>query len=139
MTRRLAIGFAAAALVRAGAEDEMRAAFASLAAALAERDVHGFLAAFDTGFPARGQLRANVAALVDQTELTSSIAFPEAFDESGLAARADWALTLRTRDGTQRLERRRAAVEVRFRRAGKRLRITHFEPLSLFDPPRFSD
>ncbi|MDX2152970.1 MAG: hypothetical protein SFV54_19665 [Bryobacteraceae bacterium] len=142
MTRRFALSLlASAALARADAAAEVREVFASLAAALTERDAPGFFAQFDEDFAGLDALRTNVEAMMDQAEVASSITFPEEPAEAAgrVTSLADWAMNLRSRAAIQRLERRRALVTATFRTAGKRLKIAQLAPLTLFAPPRFTE
>lgn len=113
--------------------------FGALASALAERDAASFAGQFEAGMPGLDRLRADVAALVEQADVISSIDFVSRRDEEGAAVlEVDWAMNLQSRNGAGGpTERRRRVLTARLKQSGKHWRIVSLEPLEFFRPPQF--
>ena len=112
------------------------ALFTALASGLSEANPPGFMAPFDPAMPGYQQLRAEVTALVEQSEVLASIDFLK--DEGGETSRVvemDWFLELTLRYSRD-VERRRERVTARVERKGKEWRITSFQPVELFRPQK---
>jgi hypothetical protein len=111
--------------------------FTSLAAALSDGDATAFMRPFDPAMPGYGSLRANVAALLAQADVTSLIEFLD--DDGGEDARTvrvDWLVQIRGKGDAGMLVRRREAVTCRLERRGKKWVITSIGTQALFAPPR---
>lgn len=117
--------FAAAGDTRTDALDIV----APLATALSTSDADSFQRFLPKGLPNRSLLRDNIAALMAQAEVTSSV---EVISTAEGAAVLDWYLEIRSRQNRMVLERRREKVAIRYRK-GKLLSL---EPASLFAPWR---
>jgi hypothetical protein len=74
------------------------------------------------------QLRANIVALIERANVTSSVEVDSADAES---AELDWYMEIRNRTTRMVTERRRGRVHIRHRR-GKLLSV---KPASFFAPP----
>ena len=111
----------------------------SVATALSAGDVPSFLAAFDRNMPRYQELAANVAALVRQADVTSSIE-PQrnTGDDRERIVELDWLLEIRPKQETGPLVRRRETVRCRLEKQKKKWRIVAFEPVALFAPPRIA-
>jgi hypothetical protein len=94
--------------------------FTTLAAALSDGNAVAFMRPFDPAMPGYGSLRANVAALLAEADVTSSIEF---LDDDGTddarTVRVDWLVQIRGKADTGTLVRRREAVTCRLERRGK--------------------
>jgi hypothetical protein len=119
-------------------EDEAREIWdllTRLAAALSQANLTEFLEAFDRSMTGYQRLRANVAALVGQYEVQSSIEVLR--DEGDAAARTvelDWFLQLEEQRDAGAVTRRRERVHCRLEKRGKKWKITAIEPLAFFAP-----
>jgi hypothetical protein len=137
MTRRRSfLVMAAVRLLRADEAQDMRDFFGQLESALSEGNADQFLKGFDRSMPGYGMLAANVAALVEETEVQSSI---EVLSDEGTDAsrtlELDWFLQLVEQQAAGESTRRREQVHCTVARQGKKWRITRMAPLSLFAPP----
>ena len=137
MTRRgLLLAMAATRLLRADEAQDIRDFFGQLESALSEGSTDQFLKGFDRSMPGYQMLAANVAVLVEQADVQSSI---EVLSDEGVDAsrmvELDWFLQLvELRPGGEST-RRREQVHCTLKRQAKKWRITRMEPLSLFAPP----
>jgi len=107
-----------------------------LAAALSEGRPAQFLEAFDRSMPGYRTLETNVAALLGQYEVQSSIELLR--DESAGATRTvelDWFLQLEEQRDAGAVTRRRERVSCRLEKRGKKWKIAGIEPLAFFAPP----
>ena len=105
------------------------------AAALSQGNLTAFLEAFDRSMKGYQTLAANVAALVGQYEVQSSIELLR--DEPAGAARSlelDWFLQLEEQRDAGAVIRRRERVHCRLEKRGKEWKITGIEPLAFFAP-----
>ncbi len=117
----------------ADAERQVFDLFATLASRLSEGDAAGFLDGFDKSMPGYEELRANVAALVLEAEIQSSIEFER--NEGTATARSvelDWFVQLVGRSPARAVTRRRELVKCRVEKSGKRWKVRSLEPRSLF-------
>jgi hypothetical protein len=120
-------------------EDEAREIWDVLtrvAAALSEGNLTQFLEAFDRSMAGYQTLEANVAALLGQYEVQSSIELLR--EEAGGAARTvdlDWFLQLEEQRDAGAVTRRRERVRCRLEKRGKKWKITAIEPLAFFALP----
>src|SRR5258708_34706782 len=95
--------------------------FASMAAALSSNNAADFLRAFDPAMPDYDQLKTNVTALLQQSDVASSVEFLK--DEGGDAGREvelDWFLELRNPDPAGPVLRRREVIHCRLEKRKKR-------------------
>jgi hypothetical protein len=127
----------AAGILWGDASSEARDLLRDAAGAMAEGNAHRFLGYVDPGLPGYARLSRDVAALIEQYEVTSAIEpVGEEGDERSRTLELDWYLQIRTRDLTGVLERRRQTVRCRVAKNGKRWRITELDPLEFFAPPK---
>jgi hypothetical protein len=119
-------------------EDEAREIWdllTRLAGALSQANLMEFLEAFDRSMAGYQRLQANVAALLGQYEVQSSIEVLR--DEGDAAARTvelDWFLQLEEQRDAGAVTRRRERVHCRLEKRGKEWKIAGIEPLSFFAP-----
>ena len=138
MTRRALLFATVAAALRADSEYQVRSLFVSLASALSGGRASEFMDAFDPAMPGYQTLRAVIAALLRDFEVQSVIdLLSNAGDDRARSVEADWALRITERSGAAASIQRRQKVTCRAEKPARKWRIVSFEPLSLFDPPRF--
>jgi hypothetical protein len=113
--------------------------FTAMAAALSDSNPAGFMKSCDPAMPGYEQLRTQIAALVRQAQVLSSIDFlGDEGDETSRAVELDWFLEIRPLGDFAPLVRRRQTIKCRLeRRKGKWL-VTGLEPLDFFAPPPVS-
>ena len=107
-----------------------------VASALSERNAETALAAFDPSMPGYETLRANVLALLRDTEVQSSIELEA--EQGGSEERVvelDWLLKIRPDQEATPSTRRQQRVKCRLRKTGRKWRIVSFEPLEFLAPP----
>ena len=98
---------------------------APLATALSEGDAAAFLGAIDKTMPGYGDLVANITGLLDAANVTCSIDFVSAKDDT---AELDWYMQITSKQQAGVAEERRGRVTVRF---GKK-KILSIGPVSFF-------
>ncbi|MBC7928309.1 MAG: hypothetical protein H7039_21930 [Bryobacteraceae bacterium] len=103
-----------------------------LATALANSDPDGFAQSLPRDLENRAEIRANVAALIAQAEVTSSV---EVLSASKGEAELDWYMEIRSRATAMVVERRRGTVRIKW----KKTRLVALEPSSYFAPPKAAD
>ena len=103
---------------------------ARMAAALAEDNPEAFMKPIDPKMPGYEELKANIKAILQQAEVTSSIS-PLSEDEF------DWYLELKRRGNDLQIERRRQIIRVKMEPDGKKWKVVGLEPQSFFAPPQF--
>jgi len=120
-----------ASVVAVVADDRTDAldAVAPLADALSNSDAQAFFRILPAEMPGRSDLRDNVAALMAQAEVSSSV---EVINVEKDTADLDWYMEIRSRETRSVVERRRGVVKIRFRKR----RLQFIEPASFFAPPK---
>lgn len=146
MTRRALLLASLAARLRADSADDVWELIASAARALSEatalpppnRGGAGpFLSFFDPRMPGYETLRANVAALIDQADLQSTLdPVDNDGDDRARNLSVDWQLRLTDPATGVTATRRQEIVKCRVEKQGRKWRIVSLEPLSFFAPPR---
>ena len=125
--------------VAADPRSEIAGIVGSMAAALADDNIPGFMAPFEKDMPEYDRLRSDVAALIGQAELTSDI---EPVNDEGDAAKRsvdlDWTMQIRSREMAGPLVQRRQTIHVQLVKMKKGWRITSISPLDFFAPAKFS-
>lgn len=150
MTRREAIAvLGAPALLKADAESDVWEVLASMAASLSEDDVPGFLQPVDRNMPGYGDLSTNLNAMILEVNVRSMISpISNEGNESERTLQVDWELhmyprgnqsPLSTQNNSQgdiaRMQTREQPVTLRFRKPGKKWRVTKIDPIAFFAPP----
>lgn len=137
MTRRgLFLTMAAALVLRADEAQDVRDFFGQLLSSLSEGNADQFMKNFDRSMPGYEMLAANVAALVGQTDVQSSVeVLSDEGTNSSRMLELDWFLQLVEPQPGGASKRRREQVHCTLARQGKKWRITRMEPLSMFAPP----
>jgi hypothetical protein len=107
-------------------------------AGLVRWNVSQFMAAFSKDMPGYDTLKSNVAALMDEGEISSSIQ-PATEDGSGQTYQIDldWLLEVRSLQPDGPLVRRREVVHCELRREKKHWKIVALKPLDFFAPVKF--
>jgi hypothetical protein len=104
---------------------------------LGEGNSANFLAAFDRAMPGYGQLRDNVAGLLDQGDVGSSVELASSQGDSlRRTLELDWALSVAQRDTGIAMFQRRGRVKCQVELQGGKWRIVAFEPLDFLAPER---
>ena len=137
MTRRgvLLVAMAMAPL-RADEAQEVWDLLTQAASALSSGNSDEFLRVFDRSMPGYQTLAANVAALLSQGDVQSSIeVLSDEGDSSRRSVELDWFLQIISAEPGAGSTERREKVQCRLERRGKRWLITALEPLSFFAPP----
>lgn len=111
--------------------------FTAAGTALSAGNTVAFMEQFDPAMPGYERLRTDVAALVEQCGVTSSIAFlSEEETGSRRVLELDWLLELREKQEAAGLTRRREKVKCVIERHGKKWKIVELAPVSLLAPPK---
>jgi hypothetical protein len=127
----------AAILLHADAQTEVTALIASLTAALTEMNVPEFMAAFDKSMPDYERLKADIDALVNQAEISSSIEpIKNEGDERKRVADLDWYLEVRSLAQDGPIVRRRQLIHCELRKENKRWKIVSINPIEFFAPAK---
>jgi hypothetical protein len=134
----LALGGAAgAARLRADAQQQVFDLFTRIASALSEDDPTIFLESVDQDMPHFQDFQNDLQALTGQAQLSNSIeAVSEEGDEAHRTEALDWFLEIVGKSESRPVERRRAVVNFRLERRGKRWKIVSIDPLHFFAPPQ---
>lgn len=140
--RAIALSLALAALAGPLAADprsDIAGVFGSMAAALADDNIAGFMSPFDKDMPEYDRLRSDVAALIGQAELTCDIEpVNDEGDDAKRSVDLDWTMQIRSREMAGPLVQRRQTIHVQLVKTKKRWRITSISPLDFFAPAKFS-
>ncbi|HEY4363044.1 MAG TPA: hypothetical protein VGN17_18890 [Bryobacteraceae bacterium] len=125
-----ALFFAAAALAfGADPPKDVGDFFVSAVRALADQDSAAFLDHFDRNMPGFAEFRGDVIALVDRSEVVSTVGFvTDDGDDSRRILQLDWYVQI----DDDRPERQ--IVKCTIERQGKKWKIVSFEPLDFFKP-----
>jgi hypothetical protein len=112
--------------------------FASMTAALSADNAAQFMRGFDARMPDRDKLKDQIAAMLDQAEVASSVELlRDEGDDERRTVELDWYLELRSRSPEGPLLRRREVVRCGLQRENKRWRIVSLAPLDFLAAPRF--
>ena len=129
--------FVSAGFLAADTHADVVDVFASMAAALADVNVSGFMRAVDKDAPGYDTLRKDVAALITGTEVTSSVeVIKDDGDETKRTADLDWYLQVRSllQDGP--VVNRRQIIHCELRKEGKRWKVVSLQPIEFFRPAK---
>jgi hypothetical protein len=109
---------------------------AGAASALSAGSADDFMQTFDRSMPSYDMLAANVAGLLAEYEVQSSI---ELLSELGAGSPQtvdlDWILQLVQQDDETNTIRRRDRVTCRVTKTGKKWKIVSLDPITFFAPP----
>ncbi len=126
---------ALAAGLRADSSRDAWDVLSRAASALTAGNASGFLACFDPKMPGYERLRADVIALVRESEPGSSIEQIEnEGDDRVRRLKADWLLNLVSRQDGISSTRRQKTLQFRVEKEGRSWRITRLEPEDFFAP-----
>jgi hypothetical protein len=134
MARLAVLGALAVPLV-ADTRQQVIDLFTAMAAALSEGNGLAFLEHVDHATPGYQKLEADILALVEQSEVLSSIeVLRDDGDDRARTVLLDWFLQLRSREQTGPLTRRREVVKCRLERVKKKWKVVAIEPPNFFAP-----
>jgi hypothetical protein len=118
---------------RAAVHDEIINVFASMAAALSDDNVPGFMKEFDRQMSGYDDLKRQITAMLLDSEISSEI---EPLKDEGTGTKrtvdVDWYLELHSRSPEGPTRRRRKIVHCELQLEGKHWRITSLDPMSFF-------
>jgi hypothetical protein len=121
------------ALLLAPPETKLSDTLARLASDLSEGNLSAFLRHFSRDFPAREELRYQVAALINAHDLTSSIEIQSSSgDSSRQSARIDWYLAGRSKVDNAIAFQRREIITLELTHQASRWLISKADSLNKF-------
>lgn len=132
----------------ADAHDDVIEVIASMSAALSEITGNGagglaqgnvpkFMQAISKDMPNYDTLQNNITALVNQSEVSSSIQpVSEDGDDQARTINLDWSLEIRSLEQDGPVVRRREIVHCELRKEKKRWKIVALKPLDFFAPAK---
>jgi len=138
IARRIVL-LASIALVsaRGDAHSDVIALFGSLAAALTDWNVPAFMEGFDRDMHGYDDLKTQIAALVNQAEVTSSIEpIQEDGDDAKYKIDLDWFLQVRSLLDNGPIVERRRIVHCELRKEKKKWKIVSIDPIDFFAPAK---
>ncbi len=137
MTRRaLLLTAMAAPLAAADPAGEVWSLFTTMASALAAADASTFLAVFDHEMPGFPSLRVDVAALVENYGVQSTIdPVRNEGDDHARTVELEWLLHLTSLSDSMKVTRRTETIHCRLEKQGRHWKIESLSPLTFFAPP----
>jgi hypothetical protein len=136
--RAIALSLALAFVLAGEVKDEITDLLGTIAADLSAENAPGVLSAFDKKIALYGRLQNDVPALVQRYDVASEIEILSITGEGAARdVKVDWVLAVRDKNPDQparQVDRRRAVVEMRVEKQGRRWRITALRPESFFAP-----
>ena len=136
MRRLLLLAFVAT-VVLAEPRQEIYDLLGSMASGLSEGSAEQFLKAFDPSMKGYAELAKNVRALVEQSDVLSTIELVEdSGDDQQHSVTVDWLLQIGAKQDGAAVTRRQQNVKCRLEKQKKKWRIVSLEPLEIFAPPR---
>ena len=107
--------------------------FASMAAALSNVNPSKFMDACDKNMPDYDKLKDEVASLVNQTEVTSSVEpLKDEGDDTKRSVELDWYLEIRSLSADGPIARRRDIIRCELKKDGKHWKIVSLKPVEFF-------
>jgi hypothetical protein len=135
IVRSLVLVAFAVALLYGDAHEEAIKLIGSVAAALSTVNVPAFMDAFDKNMPDYGKLQADVAALVNQADVGSSIEpIADEGDDVHRTMDLDWYLEVRSLVQDGPIVHRRQVIHCELRKEKKKWKIIALKPLDFFAP-----
>ncbi len=108
---------------------------ANMAAALSEGNGISFMGYVDPSTPGYRDIETNVGALLAQDDVAASL---DVLSESGngeqVEALVDWFVQITSRDGFNRVTRRRMRINVTEKKIKGKWKVTRIDPYSILDP-----
>ena len=127
-----------ASTLRADPQREILDLFTSMLAALSDDNVPGFMAGFDPDMPDYGKLKTQIAALVEEADVSSDIEpVKDTGDDTHHTIDLDWYMSIRGAAVNSPTVQRRQIVHCELRKEKKRWRIVSIRPLDFFAPAKF--
>ena len=139
IVRNAALVVIALSCLYADPQSEVHDLFASMAAALVEVNVPQFMDAFDKKMADYELLKAQIEALTNQAEVSSSIEpIKNEGDANKRSVDLDWYLEVRSllQDGP--IVHRREVVHCELEKQGKNWKIVSLKPLDFFAPAQLA-
>ena len=128
---------AALAMLHADTHADVLDLFLSMAAALTDVNVPGFMSAFDREMPGYDKLKTEIDGLTLQNEISSSVEpIKDDGDDSKRLVEMDWYLQVRSLQQNGPITTRREVIHCELRKQGKRWKIVSLQPLEFFAPPK---
>jgi hypothetical protein len=125
--RLTAFFFAAALALGVEPPKDVGDFFVTAVQTLAEKDAAAFLDHFDPNMPGYAAFRNDVTALLDRSEVVSTVAFvTDEGDDSRRALQLDWYVQI------DQDRPKRQLVKCTIQRQGRKWKIVLFEPLDFF-------
>ena len=113
------------------------AVFANMAAALADSNVSEFMKPSDKEMPGYDTLKAEIASLITQYQVSSSIEpMKEEGDDSKRSVDLDWYLQIRSQLDNGPITVRRKVIHCELRKEGKHWQIVSLQPIDFFAPAK---
>src|SRR5260370_1167164 len=136
---RLVVAFALFGIAAvADTHEDVVDVFASMAAALSSNNAPDFLRACDPSMPDYDQLKTNVTALLQQSDVASSVEFlKDEGDDTCREVELDWFLELRNPDPAGPVLRRREVIHCRLEKRKKGWKVTSLTPVNFFAAEQF--
>ena len=127
------LAFVAFSYLVADTHDDVVDLFANMANALSTVNPAKFMDAFDKNMPDYEKLKGQIAALVNQTEVTSSVEpLKDEGDGAKRSVELDWYLEIRSLLPDGPIARRREVIQCELKREGKHWRIVSLKPVEFF-------
>lgn len=135
-----ALALAAAGLAqaetKAAAQPDFTGLFASMASALSDAKPEEFLRSIDPAMPGYARLASNIAALVAQNEVTSSVVIEgQKGDAAAQEVELAWRLEVKGIGQSGVFVQREAILRCRLARWKKKWRVVSLDPAAFFNPP----
>lgn len=136
--RAIALSLALTFVLAGEVKDEITDLLGTIAADLSAENAPGVLSAFDKKTTLYGRMQNDVTALVQRYDVASEIEILSITGEGAVRElKVDWVLAVRDKNPDQparQVDRRRAVVEMRVEKQGRRWRITSLRPEDFFAP-----
>jgi hypothetical protein len=129
--------FASALPAFSGTKEDVLDVFAVIAAALSDGSGARAISSFDKAIPEYSRLREYLYVLAEGWQTSCSIEVVEFEEAQGVARlKLRWLLRISAAGGTGRMTDREQDVSAKVERRGKAWKITAFDPVEFFRPPR---
>ncbi|HLG99552.1 MAG TPA: hypothetical protein VKX49_24810 [Bryobacteraceae bacterium] len=121
----------------ADSASEVIALVGSMTAALTDVNVPEFMDAFDQNMPGYDDLKTNISALVNQSDVTSSVeTVQEGGDDKHRTIDLDWFLQVRSLVENGPIVERRQVIHCELRKEKNKWKIVSLKPLDFFAPAK---
>ena len=135
--RLILLACAAVAPLCADSSSDVVALVGTMTNALTEVNVPEFMDAFDKNMPGYDDLKTNVSALVNQSEVTSSVeTVQEGGDDMHRTIDLDWFLQVRSLVENGPIVERRQVIHCELRKEKNKWKVVALKPLEFFAPAK---